>query len=264
VADAAVDTAIRLKIEIAKAACDDASKQFDDYQKTFSALDGKAQNCATVSSLVVASFIAFIKPETIHALSAGYPKLSPWLLPLIGAVAIAPVFIAIATQRVMSVPTPFGALSQIREARHVSLFGSDEITDATVLDFYRNRLQFWKGGIEGLRTKVDSKATFVFVAQICSGLALIGLGCLLAGIVLVVAGAENPSTSETTVISQQTYQVTLGGHSGVSPEHVVKPGGAIKKPTVPCQKQSIAPQMSAANRDRQICIPCKCLETRGQ
>jgi hypothetical protein len=114
------DQRIEVLISIAQTACDSAAKHYDDYYKSFAALDGKAQSTATVSGVVLATVVAFMNAGRLSPLlstkgSCGYILV---LSPAIGALLA--VVISFAASKVMDITVPFAAADQIREAEDLA------------------------------------------------------------------------------------------------------------------------------------------------
>jgi hypothetical protein len=107
---------LRDKIAVVVNACDIAAKHYDDYCKGFVAMDGKSQNSATVSGLIVAATALFMKDGKVPAFATGNTLLKVLcLLPAI--VAIVSVVIGQLGSRLVDVVVPFDAPEQIAEAQ---------------------------------------------------------------------------------------------------------------------------------------------------
>ena len=61
-------------IAVAQTACDNASKQYDDYYKTFVALDAKAQSTATIGGVVIAAVVAFVDAGKLDSVLRSSPS----------------------------------------------------------------------------------------------------------------------------------------------------------------------------------------------
>ena len=160
-----LDKCMRDKVAVALNACDNAAKHYDDYYKSFTALDGKAQATAAVSGLVLAAIAAFAKDGRSSVLvSSAYC----WIIVVLGApaAALASVIICLVGARVTEVVVPFDSPEQIREAKNLADLGCDEFTQEHVLDYYRARLEHWITALGSIELVVKRKARWILRAQI--------------------------------------------------------------------------------------------------
>jgi hypothetical protein len=170
-------------ISIAQAACDSAAKHYDDYYRSFAALDGKAQSTATVSGVVLAAVVAFMNAGRLT------PLLSTWggcgyflvLSPAIGALlAVVMSFLA---SRVMDITVPFAAADQIKEAEDLARLPPNELSREHLLGYQHARLSHWKEALSDIDSGVRKKARLVFWAQILLVLTLLSLLTLFIALV---------------------------------------------------------------------------------
>lgn len=170
------DKCLREKVGVATAACDNAAKQYDDYYKGFVALDGKSQSAVTISALVLAAVATFVKDGRIPVLISS----SRWWIVLILVApvsALISVIFALVGSKVTEVVVPFDSPEQIREAKDLAQLGSDEFSQAHVLNYYNARLEHWIGALESIEYVSVGKARWVLRSQMSM---LFSLVCLLA------------------------------------------------------------------------------------
>jgi hypothetical protein len=159
------DKCLRDKVQVSTNACDNAAKQYDDFYKSFAALDGKSQSAATVSGLVLAAVAAFVKDGRIPVLMS----CSRWWVLLILAPpvsALISVIYALVGAKVTEVVVPFDSPEQIREAKDLAQLDCNEFSQSHVLNYYNARLEHWIGALESIATAVSRKATWVLRSQI--------------------------------------------------------------------------------------------------
>jgi hypothetical protein len=160
----AADSCLRDKISIVANACDIAAKHYDDYYSSFVALDGKAQNSATVSGLIIAATALFIKNGSVPAFATGHVLLKVLcLLPAI--LALASVLIGVLGTRIVDVVVPFDAPEQIAEARGLAKIDCGQFTQEHILDYYRARLAHWDEALADVHSKSDDKAYWTALGQ---------------------------------------------------------------------------------------------------
>jgi hypothetical protein len=153
-------------ISIAQTACDSAAKHYDDYYKSFAALDGKAQSTATVSGVVLAAVVAFMNAGQLRPLLLGRGSCGYFLVlsPAIGALLA--VLVSFAASKVMDITVPFAAADQIKEAEDLAGLSQDELSREHLLSFHRARLNHWKDALADIDSGVRKKAVLVLWAQI--------------------------------------------------------------------------------------------------
>ena len=177
----AEDSCLRDKIAVVVNACEIAAKHYDDYYRSFVALDGKAQNSTTVSGLVIAATALFVKDGRIPAFAAGNVLLK--ILCLLPAIlALASVLIGQLGSRIVDVVVPFDAPEQIAEARGLAKIDCGQFTQEHILDFYRARLRHWEEALTDVHSKSDGKAYWTALGQKITFAAL----CALILVYLVV------------------------------------------------------------------------------
>ena len=177
------DQRIEALISIAEAACDSAAKQYDDYYKTFTGLDAKAQSTATASGVVLAAVVAFMNAGRLSPLlsSTGRCGYSLVLSPAIGALLA--VIMSFVASKVMEITVPFAADDQIKEAEDLAALPPEELSREHLLGFQRARLNHWKGALSDIGAGVGKKATLVFWAQMLLVLTLCSLLALFIALV---------------------------------------------------------------------------------
>jgi hypothetical protein len=169
-----LDKCMRDKVAVALNACDNAAKHYDDYYKSFTALDGKAQATAAVSGLVLAAIAAFAKdgrvPLIVSSAHVG-------IVVVLGApvAALASVIICLFGARVTEVVVPFDSPEQIREAKNLADLGCEEFSQEHVLDYYRARLEHWITALESIESVLKRKASWTLGGQIAMIAALVFL-----------------------------------------------------------------------------------------
>jgi hypothetical protein len=170
-----VEKCFDMKISLAQDACDCAAKQYDDYYKSFTAFDVKAQATATISGLVLASVVAFVNAGRFQALLIGGQLYSYLFVLLPPALALCAVIVSLVASRVREVKIPFDSIAQIREAEDLAKLGCEQFSKAHVLDYYLTRLNHWRVAVDSIAIEVDSKAKWVKRAQILMVSALLFL-----------------------------------------------------------------------------------------
>jgi hypothetical protein len=169
-----LDKCTRDKVAVALNACDNAAKHYDDYYKSFTALDGKAQATAAISGFVLAAIAAFAKDGRASVLvSSAYASIAL----LLGApiAALTSVIICLFGARVTEVVVPFDSPEQIREAKNLADLGCDEFSQEHVLDYYRARLEHWITALGSIESVVKRKAWWILRGQIAMIVALVFL-----------------------------------------------------------------------------------------
>jgi hypothetical protein len=150
---------------VARHAAEQAAAQYEDYFRTFMALDGKAQAAATVAGVALASVVAFIKPEHLKASVAACGIWGYALVALPGIGALATILLSIRAVRVTEMTIPYAAADQIGETEDLLQLDPAELTGGHLLDFQRARLRHWKKALEDVRKAVEHKAQRVAQAQ---------------------------------------------------------------------------------------------------
>jgi hypothetical protein len=170
-------------ISIAQNACDNAAKHYDDYYKSFAALDGKAQSTATVSGVVLAAVVAFMNAGRLSPLlstkgDCGYVLV---LSPAIGALLA--VVVSFAASKVMDITVPFAAADQIKEAEDLARLPPNELSREHILGYQHARLSHWKDALSDIDSGVRKKARLVLWAQVLLVLTLFSLLTLFIALV---------------------------------------------------------------------------------
>jgi hypothetical protein len=170
------------KITILASACDSAAKHYDDYAKSFVALDAKAQGAATISGIILAAFAAFFKDGDVAALA----KTNHWWLFLILPVpitALTTVALSIWGAWIAEVTVPFDAPGQIADAETVLAVDDEAFSKNHVVTFYQKRLNHWKEAFESIVPVIGRKALRIQIGQ---GFMLTSLLLLLVLFVVVL------------------------------------------------------------------------------
>ncbi|HEX4576278.1 MAG TPA: hypothetical protein VH117_02910 [Edaphobacter sp.] len=163
-ADADIDNkCIRDKISIAVSACDNAAKHYDDYAKSFIALDTKAQATAVISGLILASVAAFVKDGRVAALHGS----QWWILLFLAApiAALLAVIISLLGSHIREVTVPFDAPAQIHDVQNLTALDCTEFSSDDVLIFHQERLKHWSAALTNVRDVMEDKATWVARGQ---------------------------------------------------------------------------------------------------
>lgn len=158
-------------ISLLQNACDVASKQYDDYYKSFAALDAKAQGTATVSGLVLAAMAAFLKDGRIPVIAkSGVRGFILILLP--PTFALLAVVVSLWAARIMDIVEPFGSTQRTRDAINLSKQDPDLMSNEQVFIYYREQLKDWEktfdgdGKTTGIVEAVNNKGILVHWGQI--------------------------------------------------------------------------------------------------
>lgn len=162
------------KVAVAASACENASKQYDDYYKSFSGIDGKAQATSTVSGLALAAIAAFLQNGQVASLlHAGcWHRLAVWAPP---SLALASVILSLIGSMITDVVTPFNSSERIREAKDMAELPCSEFSQQHVLDYYRSQLEDWISALKSIDSAVESKARWVLSGQVAMIFAFISL-----------------------------------------------------------------------------------------
>jgi hypothetical protein len=173
---------------IAESACDSAARQYDDYYKSFAALDGKAQSTATLGSAVLAAVVAVMNGGRLSGfLSNDHP--CRYLLVTAPAVgALLTVIVGFYATRVTEITVPFAADEQIEEVEDLVRLPADELSKGHVLNYHRARLTHWKEALSGMSSAVSTKAKWVLCGHVLLVITLFLLLALFVTLVNHVAG----------------------------------------------------------------------------
>ncbi|UWZ81829.1 hypothetical protein [Occallatibacter riparius] len=152
------------KVSVAISACDAAAKEYDDYYKSFSGIDAKAQGTATVGGIVLAAVASFFKDGYVVALmKAGGLKVLVVVLP--PALSLVAVILSAVALRVKDIIVPFESVNQMREATDLSKLSSEEFSDEHVITFYLRRNRRWRDALESIHGALQTKANWTLAAQ---------------------------------------------------------------------------------------------------
>ena len=172
-----------LLISVAKSASDNAAKQYDDYYKSFAALDGKAQNTCTIGGIVLASVIAFFTKGHTTSLPCEWCLLDYILLLLPPTAALTAAMLSLEAFWVRDVVIPFSAIEEIEEVDLLIQLPDAQFSQQHVIAYYHNRLKHWTDAIESINQVVEKKARFVIRGQIALAVSLAFLLLLFIRIV---------------------------------------------------------------------------------
>ncbi|MBX3624795.1 MAG: hypothetical protein KF892_07275 [Rhizobacter sp.] len=162
------------------AACDNASRQYDDYGKTFTALDTKAQAVVTMAGVILAAIVTLTNSGRLGQLvgSSSGPVVA------LGVLTICMTLVCMAlgfyASRVTPVSVPFAAHDQIQEVDDLLHLPADEVSKEKLLGYHAARMKHWKASLANIAQAVERKAVLVRAAQwgIVATLG-VGMGALL-------------------------------------------------------------------------------------
>ena len=161
------------KIALASGASQSGANQYDDYYKSFTALDGKAQATASTSSLVLAAIAAFLKDGRIpHLYNGTWWTIAVLISPISALISV---IVSLCGARVIDIVVPYDADAQIKEARDLSALPCDEFSQEHVLNYHRARLSHWSDALASIKVAVERKAKWVWCGQAAMILALVFL-----------------------------------------------------------------------------------------
>lgn len=164
----------RDKVAVAASACENACQQYDDYYKSFSGLDGKAQATATISGVALAAIAAFLQGGQVASLlHAGCWHSIVVLAP--PSLALTSVILSLIGAKVTDVIVPFDSPERIREAKDLAELNCSEFSQQHVLNYYHAQLEHWITALESIDSAVEAKARWVLCGQIAMICSLIGL-----------------------------------------------------------------------------------------
>lgn len=148
--------------KVAEAATDSAAKQYDDYSKTFVALDGKGQAASTVGSVLLGFIVAMANSGKFNA-QLKDPVFLLVLALQIGAALYAILFGVLAS-RVRLVHVPYDAEAQIEEFKNLYAARAD-VAQSNLIAFHASRHKQWKKSLESMSQAIESKGCRVGHAQ---------------------------------------------------------------------------------------------------
>jgi hypothetical protein len=151
--------------KIAEAATDSAAKQYDDYSKTFVALDGKAQAASTSAGVLLGVIVALANAGKLNQLfeDGGWTILL-LLLPILAALTA--MVLGGMASRVAKINVPFDAERQIKEFDDLrGLKPEEQIGQEDIIGFHVLRHKQWKESLAGMADVLSRKGSLVHRAQ---------------------------------------------------------------------------------------------------
>lgn len=174
------DEHLEKQVALLTNACEAASKQYEDYYKSFAALDGKAQSTSTISGFLLASVVAFVNAGRLHSLLSSGCTCNYLLALLPPLLALSAVIVSIIGAKVRDVVIPFNFEEQIAEAEELLEIPREEFSGQHLLDYQRARISHWKEAIKDIDRAVSAKSAWVVRGQWLMVLALAFLLVLFA------------------------------------------------------------------------------------
>lgn len=169
--------------KVAEAATDSAAKQYDDYSKTFVALDGKAQAASTAGSVLLGVIVALTNAGKLNVLI----KDSAWYLLLLALpvlAALCAMLLGFKASRVAQVNVPFDADQQIKEFNNLyAVTSRDEIDQENLIGFHAGRHRQWQISLGNMAEAVANKGKLVGWAQAAT------LACAVLTVVVLMVAA---------------------------------------------------------------------------
>ena len=146
------------KVSVAINACEIAAREYEDYYKSFSGIDAKAQGTATVSGIVLAAVASFLKDQYVADLmKAGcWKSLAVMLPPTFSLMAV---ILSVIALRVKSIVVLFKSANQMREASELPRLPSTELSDEHLVNFYLARNRHWQDALESIHKAVQQRRT---------------------------------------------------------------------------------------------------------
>jgi hypothetical protein len=160
-----IPTRLDILQKVAEAATESAGKQYDDYSKTFVALDAKAQAATTLGGVLLGAIIALANAGKLGELLRGslYAQLFV-TAPIIGSMVA--MVLGVQASRVASVSVPFDAERQIQEFDELMGLGDDEaVGQSELIGFHTQRHKQWKVSLKSIATAIATKGDLVRAAQ---------------------------------------------------------------------------------------------------
>jgi hypothetical protein len=174
------DKRLDILITASVTACDNAARQYDDYGKTFSALDTKAQAVVTMGGVILAAIVTLTNSGRLGNLVAASSGLVITLGVLTICLTIACMALGFYASRVMPVSVPFAAHDQIQEVDDLLQLPAEEVSKEKLLGFHAARMKHWKVSLRNIAHAVERKAFLVRCAQWgIVGTLGVGMGTLL-------------------------------------------------------------------------------------
>lgn len=165
--------------KVAEAATDSASKQYDDYTKTFVALDSKALAAGTGGGVLLGVIVALANSGKLGKLLESGEGWIVWasFLPILAAVL--GMVLGVLGAKVKNVNVPFDAVQQIKEfdgllrvdkaaqTRNVNETQDGRVSHVDLLGFHVQRHNQWALSLASMDKAVKSKGRYVLAAQWC-------------------------------------------------------------------------------------------------
>lgn len=160
---AALDNADVIQ-QLAELVSDNAGKQYDDYSKTFIALDGKAQAAGTSGGVLLGVIVALANAGTLASLL----KVSDWFLLILLPPVLVAVFAmlkALEAAWIEEVHIPFDFDQQAKEFKDLDTLRNETFTQDDIIDFHRRRHLQWESSLRSIKDVVNRKGPLVRQAQ---------------------------------------------------------------------------------------------------
>ncbi|HEY0821301.1 MAG TPA: hypothetical protein VGD46_21160 [Rhizobacter sp.] len=147
------------------AACDNAAKQYDDYGKTFTALDTKAQAVVTMAGVILAAIVTLTNSGRLGNLVASSSGVAIALGIVTLCMTLGCMALGFYASRVTPVSVPFAAHDQIQEVEDLLQLPADEVSKEKLLGYHAARMKHWKASLRNIAQAVERKAWLVRLAQ---------------------------------------------------------------------------------------------------
>jgi hypothetical protein len=147
-------------------ACESASRQYDDYYRSFAGLDGKAQSTATASGIVLASVVASFNAGRMSSMLTSLGTFGYFIVLAPPISALISVILSLLAARATEVEIPFNAIDRMTEAENLAGLPLAEFTDLHVTNYYRERMKQWESSINDIAKKVEKKGKWVIRGQV--------------------------------------------------------------------------------------------------
>ena len=141
-----------------------AAKHYEDYSKAFANLDTKASTIATISGIVLASVVAFLKGGRVPVFAH---ENCAYMLIIVATpiLALTAIIYSLFGAKVTEVIEPFDSLERMRESKNLAELVNDEFSQQHIIDYYRAQMDHWSKAIEDIKIVVSSKADRVLNGQ---------------------------------------------------------------------------------------------------
>lgn len=166
-------------------ACSNAAGNYEDFYKTFVAIDAKAQGAATIAGMVLAGTFAVLKPDLARDVvqSCG-SSVGLLVITLPGVLALITVFLALRTIWVRRVTQPYAATLELAEVLDLAQQRPFEQTKERFFKLRLTRLHHWSGAVADIESVVEKKARWLLGTQ---AVLFVTLLVLIVSVVLVAA-----------------------------------------------------------------------------